>query len=80
MMFLVNRNTGRSTEWNGALENVALPTKNFFDHSGFASPGQVVELVLVKEEEQTYFGVKYRRDVFKVLARGILRSYGVDPL
>jgi len=76
MKYLVNRTIGISIEFDGD----EFPSKTFFDESGFAETGNVVELLSVEPEEKVYFGIRYRQDTFKILDRRIITFLGTECL
>jgi len=60
-LFLVNRHTGESLEWNYQFGKT-LPHYSFFNTGKFLNKGQVVELVELEELETEYFGIMRRTD------------------
>lgn len=78
MLYLVNRHTGRNIEWNVAADTKQLPSRDFFRQSDFAKTGHIVELVSISLVEEEYFGIRWRKDSFKVLARARLDEFGIS--
>jgi hypothetical protein len=75
-LFIVNRHTCVSKQ----LDLGEKLTMDVISRKKIASNGQIVELVSVRPSYRNYFGVKWREDEFKVLARAKVIVGGVEMI
>lgn len=82
MVYLLNRNSGQHLEMGHSVPNGKweFPKTESLESSGFAKKGQIVELVSVTPAIERYFGIEYRKDFFRILARGQLTESGITKL
>lgn len=82
MVYLVNRSTGQYLEMGHSTPSGKwdFPKAETLESSGFAKIGQAIEMVSITPSTERYYGLEYRKDLFKVLDRGMMTESGVLKL